>query len=154
VVAVHDFEVLQNGCPMLVMEWVEGTNLHRRMLAAGGPLPEDEVTPWMRQTCEGMLAAAEHGIIHRDLKPSNLLIDGRGWARVADFGLARGPASSGELSRPGLVMGPPYYMAPEQAEDPRGVDTRADIYSFGATFYHALTGKPPFEGGTAFSILY
>src|SRR5262249_18750171 len=48
----------------------------------------------------------------------------------------------------------PYYMAPEQAEDPRGVDTRADIYSFGATFYHALTGAPPFEGETAFAILY
>src|SRR5262249_17282631 len=52
------------------------------------------------------------------------------------------------------VMGTPYYMAPEQAEDPHGVDTRADIYSFGATFYHALTGRPPFEGQTAFSVLY
>jgi O-acetyl-ADP-ribose deacetylase (regulator of RNase III) len=51
-------------------------------------------------------------------------------------------------------MGTPYYMAPEQAEDPRGIDTRADIYSFGATFYHALTGQPPFDGTTAFSVLY
>jgi O-acetyl-ADP-ribose deacetylase (regulator of RNase III) len=52
------------------------------------------------------------------------------------------------------MMGTPYYMAPEQAEDPRGVDTRADIYSFGATFYHALTGSPPFDGETAFTVLY
>ncbi|HMF11631.1 MAG TPA: serine/threonine-protein kinase, partial [Gemmataceae bacterium] len=94
------------------------------------------------------------GIIHRDLKPSNLLIDTRGSARVADFGLARGPVSQFELYQSGLLMGTPHYMAPEQAEDPHGVDTRADIYSFGATFYHALTGKPPFEGESAFSILY
>jgi serine/threonine protein kinase len=154
VVTVHDFDVLPHGCPVLVMEWVEGSNLHHRIRTGGGPLPEEDVTPWMRHTCEGMSAAAEQGIIHRDLKPSNLLIDGQGRARVADFGLARGPSSLSELSQSGQVMGTPYYMAPEQAEDPRGVDTRADIYSFGATFYHALTGQPPFEGQTAFSILY
>jgi O-acetyl-ADP-ribose deacetylase (regulator of RNase III) len=73
---------------------------------------------------------------------------------VADFGLARGPESTSNLSRSGDVMGTPYYMAPEQAEDPRSVGTRADIYSFGATFYHALTGRPPYEGATTFSILY
>jgi O-acetyl-ADP-ribose deacetylase (regulator of RNase III) len=154
VVAVHDFDVLPDGCPVLVMEWVEGANLDRLIRACGGPLPEGEVAPWMRQACEGMLAAAAEGIIHRDLKPSNLLVDGRGRARVADFGLARDPAGPGELSLTGLVMGTPLYMAPEQAEDPRGVDTRADVYSFGATFYHALTGRPPFEGATAFAVLY
>jgi O-acetyl-ADP-ribose deacetylase (regulator of RNase III)/tRNA A-37 threonylcarbamoyl transferase component Bud32 len=154
VVAVHDFEVLPSGCPALVMEWVEGTNLQQRIKARCGPLAEDEVLPWMRHTCQGMLAAADQGIVHRDLKPSNLLIDASGCARVADFGLACGAATVSDLSRTGQVMGTPYYMAPEQAEDPRGVDTRADIYSFGATFYHALTGRPPFEGQTAFSILY
>jgi serine/threonine protein kinase len=154
VVAVHDFEVLSNGCQMLVMEWVEGTDLRNVIRRKAAALPEDQVLPWMRQTCEGMLVAAEHGIIHRDLKPSNLLIDTRGCAHVVDFGLARGPATLGELTESGGMMGTPLYMAPEQAEDPHGVDTRADIYSFGATFYHALTGNPPFEGGTAFSILY
>src|SRR5262245_29607863 len=58
------------------------------------------------------------------------------------------------LSGIGEIMGTPFYMAPEQAEDPRGVDTRADVYSFGAMFYHALTGQHPFDGPTAFSILY
>jgi serine/threonine protein kinase len=154
VVTVHDFDVSPTGCPVLVMEWVEGTDLRDRIVAARGPLDEAEVVTWMRHTCEGMLVAAEQGIVHRDLKPSNLLIDGRGRARVADFGLARGSASVSELSGSGQVMGTPFYMAPEQWEDPRGVDTRADIYSFGATFYHALTGRPPFEGETPFSVLY
>jgi O-acetyl-ADP-ribose deacetylase (regulator of RNase III) len=154
VVAVHDFDVLPSGCPMLVLEWVEGTNLHHLIKTRGEPLSEDKVLLWMQHTCEGMVAAAEQGIIHRDLKPSNLLIDSQECARVADFGLARGPTTLGDLSQFGQVMGTPFYMAPEQAEDPRGVDTRADIYSFGATFYHVLTGKPPFEGETAFAILY
>src|SRR5262249_51539141 len=84
----------------------------------------------------------------------NILLDAEGRARVGDFGLARGPEVVSELSRSGEVLGTPYYMAPEQAEDPRGIDTRADIYSFGATFYHALTGQPPFDGPTAFTVLY
>jgi O-acetyl-ADP-ribose deacetylase (regulator of RNase III)/tRNA A-37 threonylcarbamoyl transferase component Bud32 len=154
VVAVHDFEVLAGGSPVLVMEWVEGSDLQRLLGESAGPLAEGEVLEWMRQTCEGMAAAAEQGIIHRDLKPSNLLIDDRRRARVADFGLARGPAALAGLSQSSCVMGTPHYMAPEQAEDPSGVDTRADVYSFGATFYHALTGRPPFEGATAFSVLY
>jgi serine/threonine protein kinase/O-acetyl-ADP-ribose deacetylase (regulator of RNase III) len=154
VVAVHDFEILADGSPMLCMDWVEGQTLLQAMRAHGGPLKEDAVLPWMRQVGEGMQAAADQGVVHRDLKPSNILLDGGRRSRVADFGLARGPERLGDLSRSGEVMGTPYYMAPEQAEDPRGIDTRADIYSFGATFYHALTGRPPFDGPTAFTILY
>jgi eukaryotic-like serine/threonine-protein kinase len=101
-----------------------------------------------------MKTAADQGVIHRDLKPSNILIDTNGRIRVADFGLARGPEALNDLSRSAVIMGTPYYMAPEQAEDPRSVDTRTDIYSFGATFYHLLTGRPPFDGPTAFTILY
>src|SRR5262249_41620688 len=146
--------ILPNARPMLCMEWVEGTDLLKVIKAARGPIDEARVLRWMRETCAGMAAAAEQGIIHRDLKPSNILIDKAGRAKVADFGLAHGPTNLGELSRSGDLMGTPYYMAPEQAEDPHGVDTRADVYSFGATFYHALTGSPPFEGHTAFTILY
>jgi serine/threonine protein kinase len=154
VVTIHDFEVLPNGCPILVMEWVAGTDLRKLLRDQRTGLPEEQVLPWMRQTCEGMQAAAEQGIIHRDLKPSNILIDDQGRAQVADFGLARGPGGLDDLSMVCNMMGTPYYMAPEQAEDPHGVDSRADVYSFGATFYHALTGVPPFDGGTAFSILF
>ena len=154
VVTVHDCEVLPDGAPLLVMEWVEGTTLLSRIQARKGPLDEAEVLPWMRQTSAGMAAAAALGIIHRDFKPSNVLVDDLGRARVADFGLARGPEVRAELTLHGGMMGTPYYMAPEQAEDPRGVDSRADIYSFGATYYHALTGTTPFDGETVFSVLF
>jgi serine/threonine protein kinase len=154
VVTVHDFEVLSDNYPVIIMEWIEGTNLSDLIALQGGALSEEKVVAWMRHTCEGMLAAAKHGIIHRDLKPSNLLIDVHSSLKVADFGLARGLATPDELSQSGGVLGTPYYMAPEQADDPCSVDTRADIYSFGATFYHALTGKVPFAGATMFSILY
>jgi serine/threonine protein kinase len=154
VVGVHDFQILSSGHPLLVLEWVEGTDLQRLLNQHGGALREALVLTWMRQVCEGMIAAAEKGIIHRDLKPSNLLIDHQGRARIADFGLARDPFALSFLSQSGELMGTPYYMAPEQAEDPRAVDTRADVYSFGATFYHALTGRPPFEGSTGFTVLY
>jgi eukaryotic-like serine/threonine-protein kinase len=154
VVGVHDFEVLAGGCPMLVMDWIDGQDLYRTCKAHGGPIPEEKVLPWMRQVSEGMLAVAEQGIIHRDLKPSNILIDRLGKARVADFGLARRSVGLGDCSQSGGLMGSPYYMAPEQAETPRGVDTRADIYSFGATFYHVLTGNVPFEGDSVFSVLF
>jgi O-acetyl-ADP-ribose deacetylase (regulator of RNase III) len=100
-----------------------------------------------------MNAVAKSGVIHRDLKPGNILIDFgnpyRQQARVADFGLARGPDDT-DLGGWG---GTPHYMAPEQATDFPNVTTRADIYSFGATFYHALTGYPPFDGKSAEVIL-
>jgi O-acetyl-ADP-ribose deacetylase (regulator of RNase III) len=155
VVSIFDLHELPGGGLALVMEFVEGTDLARLMQARGGPVTEAEAFPWMRQVAEGMLAAAERKITHRDLKPSNILIDRKGRARVADFGLGRGPEGlAADLTGSADVLGTPYYMAPEQAEDPQGVDTRSDIYSFGATFYHALTGAPPFEGRTAFSILF
>lgn len=152
VVSVHDFEELTDGTQALIMEWIEGGNLEQQMEVQGGYLPEHVALPWMRQTCEGMAAVAEQNITHRDLKPSNILIDTQGRARVADFGLARMQGRRG-LSGSGQLIGTPYYMSPEQAEDPRRVDTRSDIYSFGACYYHALTGQPPFVGDSSLDIL-
>src|SRR5262245_57749265 len=82
VVRVHDFEVLDEDVQMLVMEWVEGNNLHQTARDFGGRVSEEYVLPWMRHVCEGMKVAAAEGIIHRDLKPSNILIDSRSIARV------------------------------------------------------------------------
>ena len=153
VVEIHDFDVLPDGRPMLVMEWIDGRDLGRLIREEVGGIEEARALKWMRDTARGMLAAACEGVIHRDLKPSNVFLDRDGDARVVDFGLARHSAERAEPARHGEIMGSPWYMAPEQAEDPRGVDTRADIYSFGATFYHLLTGRPAFDGPNWFSIL-
>jgi len=153
VVAVHDFRSLADGRLVLIMEYIDGKDLRAAMEANDGSIPEDRAVKWMSDVCDGMAAASEQGIIHRDLKPANILIDSKSRALVADFGLARSESALSDMTLSDSVMGTPHYMAPEQAEDPRGVDTRADIYSFGATFYHALTGTPPFEGNSVFSIL-
>jgi len=152
VVAVQDFDILPTGQAMLVMSWVSGSDLDKLLRTSPGPIREDRVMPWMLQVCEGMKVASEQGIVHRDLKPSNILIDDGDKAYVADFGLARNSRSD-PITLTGGVMGTPHYMAPEQAEDPRTVDTRADIYSYGATFYHVLTRQTPFAGESWFSIL-
>lgn len=153
VVVAHDFDVLASESPILVMEWVEGRDLGQLLQERGGRLDEGDALPLMSQVAQGLRAASEQGIVHRDLKPSNILIDRIGRARVADFGLARGPEAHGALSFSHMAMGTPFYMAPEQAEEPKSVDTRADIYSYGATFYHVLTGAPPFVGETPFATL-
>lgn len=154
VVSVHDLVQIPNGQIAIVMEYVDGTDLLGLMKRRGGMLGEAEALQLMREVCLGMTAAANEGIVHRDLKPRNILISGQGHAKIADFGLARGADSSGDLTRDKPLIGTPLYMAPEQAEDPQLVDARADVYSFGATFYHALTGSPPFEGETEFSVLF
>jgi eukaryotic-like serine/threonine-protein kinase len=155
VVGVHDFDRLPDGRLLLVMEWVEGSTLGAILKASQGPLPEPRVVAWMRQVCQGMQSAADHGVIHRDLKPANILVDSSDVAKVADFGVARSHTSMAvDLTHAEGMMGTPLYMAPEQAENPRGVDTRSDIYSFGATFYHILTGEPPFQGETSFTVMF
>ncbi len=154
VVTIYESRELSSRLFILVMELVERGNLQDAMNAAGGKLEELQVIGWMEDVAQGMLAAANKGIIHRDLKPANILIGKGGRAKVGDFGLATGAIGGSAFTQSGAFMGTPWYMSPEQAEDPHGVDTRADIYSFGTTFYHALTGRPPFDGSSLVSILF
>ncbi|MDB4384239.1 serine/threonine protein kinase [Akkermansiaceae bacterium] len=128
----------------LVMELLEGRSFERVMKKRGA-LPEDEVLEIATQVASGLQAAKRAGMIHRDVKPGNIHIDPEGRASLLDFGLALitqdGRAQAEE------VWATPYYVPPEALE--RGIeDFRSDIYAFGATLYHALAGRPPFETTT------
>ncbi len=150
IVTAHDAE--QAGdLHLLVMEYVEGTDL-ARVVAERGPLPIGEACEYVRQAATGLQHAHEHGMIHRDIKPHNLMVTPQGTVKILDFGLARlaGDAGSqpGVGTAQGTVLGTVDYMAPEQADDAHQADIRSDIYSLGCTLYHLLSGRPPFPKGT------
>lgn len=131
------------GLPIsfLTMEFVDGEDL-ASLLKRIGRLPADKAVQTARQICFGLAAAHEQGLVHRDLKPANIMIDGRGNARIMDFGVA-GVAE--ELAARGdIAAGTPIYMAPEQLEG-REVTPRSDIYSLGHVLYELFTGKPAFS---------
>ena len=134
--------------PYIVMELVNGGRLDE-MIATGNPLEEVRALEIGIDVAEGLKAANDIGMIHGDVKPANILFDKEGTARVADFGLARFLKGQYESSE---VWGTPYYIAPEKARGQK-TDHRSDIYSLGATLYHALGAKPPFDGKTATDVV-
>ncbi len=135
----------------IAMEYVQGTNL-KDYLNKKGPLDLPLALSVMRQTAQAIGAAGELGLIHRDVKPENILITRKGRVKVADFGLCRdGDRAAGALTQPGVAMGTPLYMSPEQSQG-HAVDHRSDLYSMGVTFYNLLTGEPPFPGDSPLAI--
>src|SRR5437588_427661 len=141
------------GLHYMALEYVEGRNLHDYILKKG-PLELPLALSIMRQVAAALQRAGELGIVHRDIKPENILLTRRGEVKVADFGLSRCYAEDQpavHLTQPGLTMGTPLYMSPEQIQG-QPVDPRTDIYSFGVTCYHMLTGQPPFRGQTALEL--
>jgi hypothetical protein len=144
--AIHDLGE-HDGQPYLVMDYVEGGSLARRLKDTGRFEDPRQAAELARQVAEALAALHEHGIVHRDLKPGNILLDAAGRALLTDFGLAR-PADPGEpLTAEHAVIGTPGYMAPEQAAgEGDGVGPGADVYSLGVVLYQMLTGRPPFTG--------
>jgi serine/threonine-protein kinase len=134
------------------MEFVDGESLRKR-LCRQEKLSAKEALGLMLQAARGLAYAWERGIVHRDVKPSNLMIRKDGVLKVTDLGLARYSEVTGELTESGESLGTPAYMAPEQVLNAKHADFRADIYSFGATFYQALTGRTPFVGATPLEII-
>jgi len=158
-VAAQDVDE-DRGVHFLVMDYVEGHDLDR-IVRDRGPLPVAQAVDCVIQAARGLAAAHAEGIVHRDIKPGNLMLDSGGTVRVLDLGLARildaadpfSKTAAGRLTESDMSMGSIDYMAPEQAEDSRRADHRADIYSLGCTLYYLLTGREPFPGETVLNRL-
>ncbi len=155
IVRVFDAGVA-DGLKYLVMEYAEGGTVASLQESLGGKLPVDRAVQLVAATVEAVDAASQLGIVHRDIKPENILLDAGGQPKLADLGLAKETldAETHSVTRVGQIMGTPFYIAPEQAMGSSEVDVRTDIYSLGATLYHLVTGKPPFDGPTLYEIFH
>src|SRR4051812_6357200 len=153
----------QEGVDFLVLEFVEGESLDRRLIK--GPLPIDQVLRYASQIAEALDRAHRQGIVHRDLKPGNVMITKSG-AKLLDFGLAKlqdktpvltnssmdVTLATSKLTGEGTIVGTFQYMAPEQLEG-KEADTRSDIFSLGTVIYEMATGKPAFQGKSSASLI-
>lgn len=131
------------GYHYLSMEYVAGRSV--REILKERLFDEAEALDVTEKVARALGHASELGVIHRDIKPANLMLTWDGDVKLADLGLAKGPANVA-LTHSGATIGTPQYLSPEQAQDPRHVDHRSDYYSLGATLFHMVTGRPPFSG--------
>lgn len=133
-----------DGQRFLAMEWLEGEDLGHRL--ARGPLSVGQCIALITRVADALAFAHQRGVIHRDLKPTNLFLVDSDLDRVKilDFGVARRQTSSRAMTRTGMVVGTPEYMAPEQARGSRELTSAIDMFSLGCVLYECLTGEPPF----------
>ena len=132
------------GSPFIVLEYVAGENL-KQLVGRQGPLPVERALELTIEIAGGLAFAHQKGFVHRDVKPQNVLLNGKGEAKVTDFGIARPLEAQEGETQTGTVLGTCDYISPEQAQG-RRVDERTDIYSLGIVLYELLTGQVPFTG--------
>jgi eukaryotic-like serine/threonine-protein kinase len=160
---VIDLGTLDYGGPYIVMERLNGETLADRVASEGG-LPFDDVIDILIQVLSGLVAAHEQQIVHRDIKPENVFLTKRVGCppivKLLDFGISKMTGRDGgvrqeelALTRTGMVMGTPFYMAPEQARGERDLDARVDLYACGVILYEALTGRRPFTASNYNALL-
>jgi serine/threonine-protein kinase len=164
VVEVHDFGQLEHGRPYYVMELLRGPSL-ADVIRERAPMSPSEALRYLEPICAGLQAAHDAGVVHRDLKPANIIVleaeleAASFQVKLVDFGLAKltrsaVPASNIESTTPGLVMGTPQFLAPEQATgEPERIGPPTDIYALGIVLHWMLSGKAPFVANTPSSVI-
>ena len=164
ILAIHDVGE-QEGLHYAVSELLEGGTLRERL--AEEPMPARRALDYAQQVARGLAAAHDRRIVHRDLKPENLFVTRDGMVKILDFGLAKqtappdtpsagaaaAPATTIDLTEPGVVLGTVGYMSPEQVRG-EAADARSDIFSFGAVLYEMLAGRRAFQGGSAVETMH
>jgi serine/threonine protein kinase len=150
VVGIHAVSA-DGSIPYLVMEFIDGTTLEKR-IEREGPLELKEILRIGVQMAEGLAAAHKQGLVHRDIKPANILLENHVQrVKITDFGLARA-VENPNLSQPGALAGTPLYMSPEQARG-EAVDHRSDLFSLGSVLYKCCTGREAFGADKALAVL-
>ena len=142
IVSVHEVGTL-GPFPYFSMDYIEGSTL-RAVVERRHFLPHEDSISIVVEICRAVAHAHAKGIIHRDLKPENVMIDTEGDVFVLDFGLARAVEEETSLTQPGMIVGTPFYMSPEQLAG-RKLDERSDVYSIGLVLYYCLTGADLFR---------
>jgi len=141
VIPIYTCGIFENQA-YIVMQYMNGGSLEQKLQQKkGAALPMDDVLQWIHDAAEGLEYASRHGIIHHDVKPGNIMLDADGNAKIGDFGIAR---QQNDSSQDQDFYGSPLYISPERVSTGKE-DCSGDIYSLGATFYHLLTGIPPFQ---------
>ncbi len=140
-----------HGALFIVMSYVDGHTLKHAVLT-GGPFSIGRAIDVTEQAASAVATAAAQGIVHRDVKPQNLLLSADGVIKLTDFGLARSHESR-DITVTGFFVGTPFYVAPEQVENSRRADVRADLYSLACVFFELLTGQVPYDGEHAWDVV-
>jgi serine/threonine-protein kinase len=159
IVQAIDVGTTAEGYHYFVMEFVEGKTLYDMMapppVGDSKVFTENEALDIAIQITDALAHAHERGLIHRDVKPKNILLTPQGVAKLTDLGLARATNDKAAAeSEVGKAYGTPYYISPEQIRGELEIDYRADLYSLGATLYHLVTGRTPFDGDTPSAVMH
>jgi len=142
---VYDYAVL-DGCPCMVMEYLEGADLSTRM-KHGERFTDEQLRKWWNQLASALNYTHKQGVVHRDIKPSNIFVTTEGDVKLLDFGIAKIQEGI-TMTQTGSMMGTLMYMSPEQVEDSKHIDAKTDIYSLAVTFVHLLQGHAPYDSST------
>ncbi len=150
ILAIYDYSGEDARVSFIVTPFIRGPQL-KQLADRCGPFPHEIVACMAKQVSDGLIVAHESGIVHRDVKPENILIDEDGLLKIADFGIAL-IVDTQEMTATGQILGSPYYMSPEHVLG-KGLDARADVFSFGSLLFWMVTGRQAFEGPNPHAVL-